>query len=110
VTRRVQFPVGDRGLTDATRAPASEEISAEKAKHLAPKIDEPSMPLVVAPREACRMLSIGLTRLYELLHHGHLESYRDGGSRRITVASIKAYVGRQLEVNPAPLGNRISRR
>jgi excisionase family DNA binding protein len=72
--------------------------------------NELSMPLVVAPREACRMLSIGLTRLYELLHQGDLESYRDGGSRRITVASIQAYVSRQLEVNPAPLRNRICRR
>lgn len=71
--------------------------------------NEVSTPLVVAPREACRMLSIGLTRLYELLHDGDLESYRDGGSRRITVASIQAYVERQLKVNPAPLGNRVSR-
>src|SRR5437667_218861 len=44
--------------------------------------------LVVTPREACQMLSVGLTRLYELLHDNELDSYRDGGSRRITVASI----------------------
>jgi excisionase family DNA binding protein len=72
--------------------------------------DEIPLPLVVAPREACRMLAIGLTRLYELLHQGDLESYRDGGSRRITVASIQAFVKRQLEMNPAPLGKRISPR
>jgi len=53
-------------------------------------------PIVVRPHEACRMLSVGLTRLYELLHEGQLESFRYGRSRRITVASIHAYVERQL--------------
>jgi excisionase family DNA binding protein len=52
--------------------------------------------LVVKPREACRMLSCGNTRLYELLNASELESYRDGGSRKITVASIHAYVRRRL--------------
>src|SRR5579885_3087608 len=41
-------------------------------------------PLAVPPREACRLLSVGLTRLYELLHEGQLESFRYGRSRRIT--------------------------
>lgn len=59
-----------------------------------------SVPLVVAPREACRMLSIGLTQLYELLHNGDLESYRDGGSRRITVSSIRAYVEHPIAISP----------
>jgi excisionase family DNA binding protein len=53
-------------------------------------------PLVVRPRDACRMLSIGLTRLYELLQAGELESYRSGRSRRISVVSIHAYVERQI--------------
>ena len=54
-------------------------------------------PLVVSPRTACRMLSCGLTRLYELIAARELESYRDGASRRITTRSICAYVERQLE-------------
>jgi excisionase family DNA binding protein len=53
-------------------------------------------PLVVRPRQACEMLSIGLTRLYELLNEGALESYLHGGSRRITIASIHAYIDRNL--------------
>jgi excisionase family DNA binding protein len=53
-------------------------------------------PIVVRPREACKMLSVGLTRLYELLHEGQLDSFRYGRSRRITIASIHAYVERQL--------------
>lgn len=53
-------------------------------------------PLVVAPREACRLLSISHTRLYELLHEGQFETYRYGRSRRITTASIRAYIERQI--------------
>jgi excisionase family DNA binding protein len=57
-------------------------------------------PLVVSPRRACEMLCVSLTRLYELLHAGELETYRHGRSRRITVASIHAYIARQVEVSP----------
>lgn len=53
-------------------------------------------PLAVRPRDACRMLSICHTRLYELLHEGQFESYRYGRSRRITTASIRAYIERQI--------------
>jgi hypothetical protein len=53
-------------------------------------------PLVVRPRDACRMLSVGMTRLYELLNENALESYLHCGSRRITVSSIHAYIERQL--------------
>jgi excisionase family DNA binding protein len=52
--------------------------------------------LVVAPRRAARMLDIGITRLYELLAAGELDSFKDGKSRRITTASIRAYVERKL--------------
>ena len=51
-------------------------------------------PLVVSPREACRMLGCGLTRLYEILPE--LESYLDGKVRRITVDSIEQRVARKL--------------
>jgi excisionase family DNA binding protein len=53
--------------------------------------------LVVRPKVACQMLAIGVTRLYELLDTGELESYRDGSARKITVASIRTYVTRQLK-------------
>jgi excisionase family DNA binding protein len=53
-------------------------------------------PLVVSPRVAWRMLGCGNTRGYELIAAGELESYKDGRSRKITVASIKAFVARQL--------------
>jgi excisionase family DNA binding protein len=54
--------------------------------------------LVVSPKAACRMLACSLTRLYELLNSKEIQSYRDGKSRRILVASLKSYVARQCAV------------
>jgi hypothetical protein len=53
-------------------------------------------PLVVKPKDAWRMLACGNTRGYELLAAGELESYKEGRSRKITVASIRALVARRL--------------
>jgi excisionase family DNA binding protein len=53
-------------------------------------------PIAVKPKTACRMLDVGLTRLYELLGERELESYTDGRSRKITTASIHDYVARRL--------------
>jgi len=54
-------------------------------------------PLAVKPRVAWQMLQCSNTHGYELLNSGELESFRDGGSRKITVASIKRYIARRLE-------------
>jgi hypothetical protein len=43
------------------------------------------------------MLDCGNTRLYELLKNNELESYLDGRSRKIIVASIHRYIARRLE-------------
>jgi excisionase family DNA binding protein len=59
-------------------------------------------PLMVSPRQACRLLSIGNTRLYELIAAGEIESYRDGRSRRITLASIRTRIARLLANVGAP--------
>ena len=53
-------------------------------------------PLVVKPRDAWRMLGCGNTRGYELLAARELDSFLDGRSRKITVASIHAYIARRL--------------
>jgi hypothetical protein len=53
-------------------------------------------PLVVSPKVAWKMLACGNTRGYELLAAGELENYKDGRSRKITLASIKALVARRL--------------
>ena len=52
--------------------------------------------LIVKPRTACRLLSVGNTRLYELINTGQLDSFLDGRSRKITVASIERYISRRL--------------
>jgi hypothetical protein len=54
-------------------------------------------PLVVKPRGACVLLQCGVTKLYQLLNAGELESFLDGKSRKITTRSIRAYVARHLE-------------
>jgi excisionase family DNA binding protein len=53
-------------------------------------------PLAISPRQACRLLGIGNTRLYELIAAGELVSYHEGRARRITMASIRARHARQL--------------
>lgn len=58
-------------------------------------------PLVVKPRDAWRMLGCGNTRGYELLAAGELDSFLDGRSRKITVASIHAYIARRLAATGA---------
>jgi hypothetical protein len=40
---------------------------------------------------------VGLTRIYELINAGQIASYRDGKSRKLIVASLKAYIARRLE-------------
>jgi excisionase family DNA binding protein len=66
-------------------------------------IDPPGMtgrtgPLSLEPlavsRQACVLLGIGNTRLYELIQNGELVTYHEGRSRRITMESIHARVAR----------------
>jgi len=53
-------------------------------------------PLVVTPKEAARLLALSPGSLYGLMRAGELESFRDGRSRKIIMASIERYVARQL--------------
>jgi hypothetical protein len=59
-------------------------------------VENGTEPLLVRPRVAWRILGCGNTRGYELLAAGELESFLDGRARKITVASIRAYIDRQL--------------
>jgi hypothetical protein len=54
------------------------------------------VPLVVKPKVAWKMLACSNTRGYELLAAGELQSFKDGKSRKILVASIEAYIARRL--------------
>ena len=67
------------------------------------QIGEPrDEPIVVSPRRAQQLLDIGHSRLYELLSQGELASFKDGKSRKITVASIRAFVARKLAESERP--------
>ncbi len=52
--------------------------------------------LLVKPKAAWKLLACSNTRGYELLNAGELESFLDGRSRKITVASIYNYIARHL--------------
>jgi excisionase family DNA binding protein len=51
-------------------------------------------PLSVSPRQACLLLGVGNTRLYQLIRDGELSTYHEGRARRITMESIRARVSR----------------
>jgi hypothetical protein len=53
-------------------------------------------PLVVKPRVAWLLLQCSNTKGYELIGAGELESFKDGKSRKITVASIHRYIAKRL--------------
>jgi hypothetical protein len=61
-----------------------------------------AVPLVVKPKVAWQMLACSNTHGYELLAAGQLESFRDGRSRKITVASIHRFIARRLAAEKAP--------
>lgn len=46
-------------------------------------------PLAVSPAEACRLLGVGRTYLYELIQTGELRSVRLGKRRLIPVDAIR---------------------
>lgn len=56
-------------------------------------------PIALPPKGACAALGVGTTKLYELLNANELEAFFIGRARRITTASIEAYVARQLANN-----------
>ncbi|MGN6148779.1 MAG: helix-turn-helix domain-containing protein [Rhizomicrobium sp.] len=56
--------------------------------------EAPDDRLAVSPAEACRLLSIGRTHLYELLDSDHLQSIKIGRSRRILMKSIHDFLSK----------------
>jgi excisionase family DNA binding protein len=53
--------------------------------------------LLLRPEEAAAVLSIGRSRLYELLGSGELDSVRIGTSRRVPAEELVRYVERLRE-------------
>lgn len=61
-----------------------------------PSTQTNTTPLAVPPREACRLLSLSMTKIYSLMRSGELNSYSDGRARRIPMQSIHIYMARHL--------------
>lgn len=66
-------------------------------------------PIVLTPNQVMTALGIAREKLYDLINAGELESYRCGGSRKIMVRSVEAYITKRLnedgmagERKPAP--------
>ena len=59
-------------------------------------------PRAASRAQAAQHLSIGRTTVYRLMTDGELTSIRIGRSRRIPLASIGAYVSRQLGSTDQP--------
>ena len=58
-------------------------------------------PLVASANQTMIALGIGRAKLYEKINAGELESYVDGGSRKILWDSIRAFMKRRLEEEAA---------
>lgn len=52
---------------------------------------------VVSANEAMRALDCSRTKLYQILDRDELDSFLDGKSRKITVASIRNYISKKLQ-------------
>jgi excisionase family DNA binding protein len=63
---------------------------------ISPRVAE-GRPIVASVNETMATLKIGREKIYQLLNSGELESYREGGSRKILWRSIEAYVERRLK-------------
>lgn len=53
-------------------------------------------PLALRPKDAFAAIGVGVTKGYELINAGELETFKIGRSTRITAASLRSYVERQL--------------
>ncbi len=55
--------------------------------------NSPLEPLAYSIREACRISSLGRTRLYQLIGEGRLEVRKIGKRTLIPAASLRALIG-----------------
>jgi excisionase family DNA binding protein len=81
------------GMPEAARPRCLANAVARKTKK---SMQAPVEPLAVAPRVAADLLSLGLSRIYQLMQRGELPSYREGTLRRIPMAAIHARIEAKL--------------
>ncbi len=53
-------------------------------------------PLALRPKDAFAAIGVGITKGYELINSGELETFKIGRATRITAESLRSYVERQL--------------
>jgi hypothetical protein len=53
-------------------------------------------PRIGSPKECQRRARVSKDRAYELMRSGEWESYLDGRSRKILIASVDAWIDRQI--------------
>jgi len=53
-------------------------------------------PIAVPPKAAFAAIGVGVTKGYELINSGELETFKIGRATRITTASVKALVEKRL--------------
>lgn len=65
------------------------------------------VPVVVSPKLAAKRGGWSMAKLYQLLAAGSIESFRDGRSRKVVLASVDAYLARQPRHSGGPLGHKV---
>lgn len=53
-------------------------------------------PLAVPPKVGFGMIGVGVTKGYELINDGELETFKVGRATQITTASLEAFIARCL--------------
>lgn len=88
----------------------SEGVASPKKEDIASA--ERISPSTVTVKEACRLLSIGNTKIYALFAEGRIETLKVGRKTLVTVASIERFIAaglRQKSDQYARQGNSASR-
>ncbi len=85
----------------------------ETALHTVPA--NQAAPIAYPPKEAARLIGVGLTKLYELIGTGELPAKKAGGRTLITAAALHTYIARlpAAEIKtgqPVPAGQAPRRR
>jgi len=71
-----------------------------RANKHSPRIE----PRVTDVTGGCKRANVGKDRFYELLNSGEIESYLDGRARKVLLASVDAYIDRQIaHISARPL-------
>lgn len=65
--------------------------------HKSSNATPPLARLTASPKDVCAMLGLGLTKVYELMNDGQLESVKVGSRRLIKLSSVQRLVENEAE-------------